>query len=163
MMDPRALITADELAHLLAGTPGHYADPGGYARGAGGDPDPHHRRRWHPRKGRAAQQLPDLRGARHGDDRAAGGRAQLDLGGAPRGALMPVVHSLEARLADARARFPVGARVLYRPVMGWPGQEETVVRSSPWALGHGAIVVKIAGRTGGVLVSHLTPVSEAAE
>ncbi len=32
-MDPRALITADELAHLLAGTPGYYADPGGHARG----------------------------------------------------------------------------------------------------------------------------------
>lgn len=32
-MDARAATMADELSQLLAGTPGFYADPGGYARG----------------------------------------------------------------------------------------------------------------------------------
>lgn len=74
---------------------------------------------------------------------------------------MFTIPTREAMLEAARSTFPIGARVLYRPVMGWPEQEETVVRSAPWALGHGAIVVKVEGRTGGVSVDHLTLIGKA--
>jgi len=32
---------------------------------------------------------------------------------------------------------------------------KTVITSEPWALGHGAIVCKIAGKSGGVSIDHL--------
>ncbi len=69
----------------------------------------------------------------------------------------------EEELTAVRLRFPVGAKVFYRPVMGLPEQEETVVRSGPWRLGHGSIVLKVNGRAGGVSVDHLTLIGEAAE
>lgn len=59
------------------------------------------------------------------------------------------------RLIEARRKFPVGSAVRYWPVLGEDEPVEAEVRSEPWALGHGAIVVKITGKTGGVLVSHL--------
>lgn len=35
---------------------------------------------------------------------------------------------------------------------------KTVIVSEPWELGHGAIVCKVAGISGGVLISHLEKV-----
>ena len=64
--------------------------------------------------------------------------------------------TLEARLEAARMRFPVGTPVIYHAVMGFSSKLETVVRSTPWALGHGDIVVKVEGITGGVSVDHLS-------
>lgn len=63
--------------------------------------------------------------------------------------------TLEDDIEAARVKFPVGSSVIYTPVMGWPEREQSTVRSLPWALGHGAIVVKIEGRAGGVSIDHL--------
>lgn len=62
---------------------------------------------------------------------------------------------IDAELQEVACRFPVGRPVRFYPVAGHPDAEETKVRSEPWRLGHGEIVVKIDGRTGGVLVDHL--------
>lgn len=64
--------------------------------------------------------------------------------------------TLEEDIAAARAKFPLGCKVIYTPVKFEPEREETVVRSAPWALGHGAIVLKVEGRSGGVSIDHLT-------
>ncbi|MBJ2152866.1 hypothetical protein [Paracoccus sp. IB05] len=69
-------------------------------------------------------------------------------------------HVVDQNVAQSAVRFPVGSRVLYRPVMGEPEQEVTRVRFEPWALGHGAGVVKVEGRAGGVSVDHLTFIGE---
>lgn len=74
------------------------------------------------------------------------------------------------RLADPYgigARLPselkIGDPVWYYPVLGPHADDHgvprvsSVVRSEPWQLGHGAWVVKIEGRAGGVLVEHLCP------
>lgn len=37
--------------------------------------------------------------------------------------------------------------------------EETVIRSEPWLLGHGAAVVKVEGRSGGVSIKHVFPLN----
>ena len=73
------------------------------------------------------------------------------------------ISKRDARIEAARKAFPVGAKVIYRPIMGEPEQEETRVRSEPWMLGHGAIVLKIDSRAGGVSVDHLTLVGEVTE
>lgn len=62
---------------------------------------------------------------------------------------------METRLNDAEMRFPVGRAVRFYPVAGEAHSETTKIRSKPWALGHGTIVVAVDGRRGGVLVSHL--------
>jgi hypothetical protein len=64
--------------------------------------------------------------------------------------------TLEDQIDAARAKFPLGSQVIYTPVFGWPETEESVVRSAPWALGHGGIVLKIEGRAGGVSIKHLS-------
>lgn len=51
--------------------------------------------------------------------------------------------------------FPVGQKVRFYPVADEPRHIEATVRSAPWALGHGAVVLKITGRTGCVDASHL--------
>lgn len=50
---------------------------------------------------------------------------------------------------------PIGTAMLYRPIRGKPEEERVVVCSAAWPLGHGAVVAKVTGRAGGVLVSHL--------
>lgn len=56
--------------------------------------------------------------------------------------------------------MPIGTRCRYYPVL--PADEdafeETVIRSAPWLLGHGAAVVKIDGRSGGVSIKHIFPI-----
>ena len=58
-------------------------------------------------------------------------------------------------LEEAASVFPIGQKVAFTPVIGRPFAEEAFVRSGPWALGHGTVVVKITGRAGGVSVDHL--------
>lgn len=59
------------------------------------------------------------------------------------------------KLDEAARRFPVGSAVRFYPVEGLPDFEDADVRSEPWALGHGQVVVAITGRAGGVAVEHL--------
>jgi hypothetical protein len=58
-------------------------------------------------------------------------------------------------LDEARRAFPVGAHVAFYPIRGLPGFEMTEIRSEVWTLGHGETVVKVEGRTGGVVTTHL--------
>ncbi|MDR5655229.1 hypothetical protein [Ruixingdingia sedimenti] len=62
---------------------------------------------------------------------------------------------LERALMDAEADFPIGRRVRYYPVSGYSEHVESAIRSKPWALGHGAIVIAIEGKAGGVYITHL--------
>lgn len=59
---------------------------------------------------------------------------------------------LEA-IARIEERFPIGARVKFFPISGEPEHQVSIVRSYPWMLGYGAIVIKIEGRRGGVLTT----------
>ena len=52
-------------------------------------------------------------------------------------------------------KFPIGKTVKYFPLSDEEKFEESTIRSEPWTLGHGQIVVKIAGRTGGVCIDHI--------
>jgi hypothetical protein len=59
---------------------------------------------------------------------------------------------------DWNAVYPVGTKVRYWPILPpIPSVPplDTVTRSEAWMLGHGAAVVSIVGKTGGVLLSHL--------
>ena len=56
---------------------------------------------------------------------------------------------------DFNKRFPVGTPVRYYHIRGVDEFVETVTRSEAWPLGHGAVVVKIMGKTGGVLIDHV--------
>lgn len=52
-------------------------------------------------------------------------------------------------------RYPVGTKVRYFPVSNESGFVESKTRTPAWELGHGAAVVSIEGRSGGVLVQAL--------
>ncbi|KQT52249.1 hypothetical protein ASG54_22595 [Aureimonas sp. Leaf460] len=58
-------------------------------------------------------------------------------------------------LAQAFRRFPIGTKVQFYPLSGEQHFEESEVQSEPWALGHGQVVIKITGRSGGVAVDQL--------
>lgn len=49
----------------------------------------------------------------------------------------------------------VGTPCRYYPIAGDSNHMKTKTRSEAWALGHGAVVVKIEGLTGGVDINHL--------
>lgn len=56
------------------------------------------------------------------------------------------------------ATWPEGTEVIYHPVLPPVAGIESVrtkTRSIAWELGHGAPVVLVEGRTGGILLSHL--------
>lgn len=61
----------------------------------------------------------------------------------------------DLELEAVAGRFPIGQRVRFYPIAGDLNSITTAIRSAPWRLGHGEIVLKVAGRTGGVLISHL--------
>ena len=52
-------------------------------------------------------------------------------------------------------QFPAGTKVKFFPIAGNPEFEETEIRSEAWELGHGAVVVKVKGRSGCVSVDHI--------
>ncbi|MEV4181658.1 hypothetical protein AB0J28_09445 [Streptosporangium canum] len=59
---------------------------------------------------------------------------------------------------DWNATYPVGT-----PVLAWPGtlKDEpmaTRTRTPAWTLGHGAAVVSVEGRSGGIALTHVEPV-----
>ena len=53
-------------------------------------------------------------------------------------------------LAKIAARYPIGTPVRYYSIAGGRTHVVSVIRSEPWALGHGAVVIKIKGVSGGV-------------
>ncbi len=63
--------------------------------------------------------------------------------------------SKQMSIEDARTEFPLGTRVRYFPRADRPSFVHAVVRSRPWALGHGDVVVNITGWVGGAAVNHL--------
>lgn len=61
-------------------------------------------------------------------------------------------------VARFNAEVPVGTRVRYWPVLPARPNDEpflTKTRSPAWPLGHGAGVVMVEGKTGGVAISHV--------
>lgn len=63
-------------------------------------------------------------------------------------------HGIDIAAAFAEAH-PVGSACRYYPVL--PGKEfkQTKIRSAPWVLGSGHVVVAVEGKSGGVSVEHL--------
>jgi hypothetical protein len=58
------------------------------------------------------------------------------------------------------AAHPVGT-----PVLAWPGTRDdeplvTRTRTPAWTLGHGAAVVSVEGRSGGIALTHIQPVED---
>lgn len=68
---------------------------------------------------------------------------------------MQNINKRKMTAEDASNMFPVGTKVKYYPILDENHYEESEIRSEAWELGHGELVVKIKGRTGGVSVSHL--------
>ncbi len=54
------------------------------------------------------------------------------------------------------AAFPVGTKVIYRPVLGVAEFEDTKTRSKAWELADGTAVVAIDGHNGGIALRNLT-------
>jgi len=68
------------------------------------------------------------------------------------------IHRGAHGLSSAEAfneHVPVGTAVRYFPIRGAFDHVETRTRSDAWTLGHGAVVVAIEGKAGGVLIDHL--------
>lgn len=61
----------------------------------------------------------------------------------------------ENRLAKAKADFPIGAKVRYWPVKGREEHHDGEIRSEPWEVGGGSIIILITGKSGGVAIDHL--------
>jgi hypothetical protein len=59
--------------------------------------------------------------------------------------------------AQFAARAPIGTPCIYYPLKPFDRGDgvNTRIRSEPWVLGHGAVVVAIEGRAGGVSIEHL--------
>jgi hypothetical protein len=57
----------------------------------------------------------------------------------------------------------VGTPVIYWGIITEKGERlhplKTVITSEPWALGHGEVVCKVAGISGGVAISHLDTIT----
>lgn len=67
---------------------------------------------------------------------------------------------------EFNAAYPVGTKVTYYPLRG---ENDELVKNDPdhpplstktrteaWTLGHGAVVVSVEGKSGGVSIEHLT-------
>ena len=63
-------------------------------------------------------------------------------------------------LDQAREAFPRGAYVDFQLVRGEAAFTRHHIRSEPWALGHGQVVVLVTDRAGAVAVEHLSPVTD---
>lgn len=63
-------------------------------------------------------------------------------------------------LEEAKAKFPIGTKVKYYSLRGESNHINTVIRSDPWALGWGGIIIKVEGVNGGVSVKHLELIVE---
>ncbi|CNL28744.1 Uncharacterised protein [Yersinia frederiksenii] len=68
-------------------------------------------------------------------------------------------HFLKGLSADKfNQKYPVGSSFKYFPIMGIPNSVDVVTRSKAWALGHGAVVVRVNGCDGDLSVEQMTPV-----
>lgn len=56
-------------------------------------------------------------------------------------------------------KYPTGTPVTYQPIKDGEGIS-TSTRSEAWELGHGAAVVSVKGRSGGVSLEHITVIEE---
>ena len=63
-------------------------------------------------------------------------------------------------VAEIAERFPIGTWVRYWPVRGAAESRVTKIRSAPWKLGNGTIIIKIEGQAGGVHCKHLQPLPQ---
>lgn len=63
----------------------------------------------------------------------------------------------EAKRDEFAQAYPVGTPCRYYPLRGEPEFLETKIRSEPWVLAHGDVIVKVEGKAGGVLIDHITP------
>lgn len=63
----------------------------------------------------------------------------------------------EAIAEQFAAQAPIGTPCVYYPIKPFDRSEAvtTRIRSEPWVLGHGAVVVAIEGRAGGVSIEHI--------
>lgn len=63
----------------------------------------------------------------------------------------------EIRRDEFASRAPIGTPCLYFPI--WPCHGHpfrvTQIRSEPWALGHGRVIVMVEGQAGGVDIDHI--------
>lgn len=62
---------------------------------------------------------------------------------------------MDATLQGYADLFPIGTPVKYFPIMGEDEYVECEIRSEPWRLGHGAIIIKVTGKAGGVSVDQI--------
>lgn len=71
------------------------------------------------------------------------------------------IEAGKARAAEFAKGFPVGTPCVYFPTKPFNRAEavESKIRSEPWVLGHGAAVVAIEGKAGGVLLEHIAAVT----
>lgn len=67
----------------------------------------------------------------------------------------PHLNDRERALINAQVLFPVGRKVRFYPWTQSSQHVDSSIRSAPWALGDGTLVVKIDGKAGGVSVDHL--------
>jgi len=62
---------------------------------------------------------------------------------------------------DWNSKYPIGTKVRYWPIKGIEKEYiDTTTRSEAWELGHGEVIVKIVGRTGGCAISHMAVLEE---
>ena len=54
-------------------------------------------------------------------------------------------------------RYPIGTTVAYHPVIGQQKFQATRIRSKPWTLGNGQIVVEVDDVSGGVSIAAIEP------
>ena len=68
-------------------------------------------------------------------------------------------HFLKGLSAERfNQKYPIGSSFNYFPNRGIPDSVDVVTRTEAWALGHGAVVVSVNGRAGGLSIEHLKPV-----
>jgi hypothetical protein len=61
----------------------------------------------------------------------------------------------EERRDEFAAAAPIGTICRYYPIKGRPEFETRTIRSEPWVVGGGEVIVKISGRAGGVSIDHI--------
>ena len=72
---------------------------------------------------------------------------------------IPYVNAYKTVFDTKESQIPVGTSVNYYSIIGENGPKcepfPTTIRSEPWKLGDGSVVVKVEGKSGGVAIEHL--------
>lgn len=58
-------------------------------------------------------------------------------------------------IESVKEKFPVGQKVKYYPIIGSAVFSEHEIKTEPWELGHGDVVIGVTGKSGGVCIDHL--------